>query len=163
MITAASQGWQELVTEISSLNGRLGQQAVGLRDAEVAKGPNAALIHEVLSKVSQCGSEVDRLLQDARHQITSALNQLAHAGNRLTVGYKQQEMEFRSLIEKHQQAQGEAAERAQLERRRNELLAKRRRRQQLISEFEALQASRSTLLQRLSELWDERFLRSNTC
>jgi ATPase subunit of ABC transporter with duplicated ATPase domains len=100
---------------------------------------------------------VDRLLHDARHQITSALNQLAHAGNRLTASHKQQEMEFRNLIEKHQQAQGEAAERAQLERRRNELLAKRRQRQQLISELEALQASRSTLLQRLSELWDERF------
>jgi ATPase subunit of ABC transporter with duplicated ATPase domains len=71
--------------------------------------------------------------------------------------HKQQEMEFRSLIEKHQQAQGEAAERAQLERRRNELLARRRQRQQLISELEALQACRSNLLQRLSELWDERF------
>lgn len=157
MITAASQGMQELASEISSLNGRIGRQAAGLRDAEVAKGPNASLIQEVLTQVSQCGSEVDRLLQDARHQITSALNQLAHAGNRLTASHKQQEMEFRNLIEKHQQAQGEAAERAQLERRRNELLAKRRQRQQLISELEALQASRSTLLQRLSEFWDERF------
>lgn len=157
MITAASQGLQELATEISKLNGRLGQQAAGLRDPEVARSPNAAMIQDVLTQVSQCGAEVDRLLLDARQQIASVVNQLANASNRLMASHKQQEMEFRSLIEKHQQAQGEAAERVQLERRRNELLAKSRQRQQHLTELEALQACRSNLLQRLSELWDERF------
>ncbi len=71
--------------------------------------------------------------------------------------HKQQEMEFRNLIEKHQQAQGQAAERAQLERRRNDLLAKNRQRQQLIDQLAALETSRKSLLQRLSEVWDQRF------
>ena len=157
IVSGATQEMQDLAAELSELKGRLGQQAASLRDSEVAKGPNAALVQEVLTQVSQCGTEVDRLLQDARQQIASVLNQLANAGSRLTASHKQQEMEFRSLIEKHQQAQGEAAERSQLERRRNELLAKDRQRQQLLDQLLTLQANRSTLLQRLSELWDERF------
>ena len=107
--------------------------------------------------MSQCGTEVDRLLQDAENRIATALNQLAGAGSRLATSHKQQEMEFRSLIEKHQQAQGQAAERAQLERRRNDLLAKNRQRQQLADQLATLDANRKTLLERLSELWDERF------
>ena len=88
--------------------------------------------------MSQCGTEVDRLLQDAEKRIAAALNQLAGAGSRLATSHKQQEMEFRNLIEQHQQAQGQAAERAQLERRRNDLLAKNRQRQQLVDQLAAL-------------------------
>ena len=139
------------------MKGRLAHQAASLQDRDVATGPNAAIAQEVLKQVSQCGTEVDRLLQDAENRIAAALNQLAGAGSRLATSHKQQEMEFRSLIEQHQQAQGQAAERAQLERRRNDLLAKNRQRQQLADQLAALDANRKTLLERLSELWDERF------
>jgi hypothetical protein len=121
------------------------------------KGPNALIVKEVFNQLTQCGTDVDRLIQDARERIAMALNQLATSGVQLTASHKQQEMEFRNLIEKHQEAQGQAAERAQLERRRNELLAKSRQRQQLVEQLAALEATRKTLLQRLSELWDERF------
>lgn len=157
IVASANQALQDLTEELSGIKGRLGHQATSLQDNDVAKGPNAAIVQEVLKQVSKCGTEVDRLLQDAKQQIAVAINQLAGAGSRLTASHKQQEMEFRNLIEKHQQAQGQAAERAQLERRRNDLLAKNRQRQQLVDQLAALDASRKTLLQRLTELWDERF------
>ncbi len=50
-----------------------------------------------------------------------------------------------------------AAERAQLERRRNDLLAKARQRQQVSEQLAGLETARRSQLQRLSELWDERF------
>lgn len=157
IVSAATQALQELAKDLSSAKGRLAQQAANLQDQDVAAGPNAAIAEEVLKRVSRCGTEIDRLLQDAENRITAALGQLATAGSRLATSHKQQEMEFRSLIEQHQQAQGQAAERAQLERRRNDLLAKNRTRQQLVDQLAALDSDRKALLERLSELWDERF------
>lgn len=157
IVANAGQSLQELADKLAGLKGRLGHQATCLQDKDVDKGPNAAIVQAVLKQLSVCGEEIDRLIRDATQQIALATNQLAGAGSRLTASHKQQEMDFRALIEKHQQAQGQAAERAQLERRRNELLAKSRQRQHLVEQLSGLEAIRKTLLQRLSELWDERF------
>jgi len=153
----ARQMLHDLDEGLSALKGRLTQQSSGLEDKDVAKGPNGAIIQEALKQLAECGAAIDRSLEEAKKQIVDALNQLATAGSRLNTSHKQQEMEFRGLIEKHQHAQGQAAERAQLERRRNDLLAKSRQRQQLVDQLTALEANRQTLLQRLTELWDERF------
>jgi ABC-type uncharacterized transport system ATPase subunit len=156
-IAGGNQALQDLADTLSAAKGRLAHQAAALHDKDVAQGPNAAVIQEVLKQVVQCGEEVDRLLQDAEKRIAAACNQVAEAGGRLATRHKQQEIEFRTLIEKHRQAQGQAAERAQLERRRNDLLAKNRQRQQLVEQLAALEITRKAMLQRLSELWDERF------
>jgi peptidoglycan hydrolase CwlO-like protein len=66
-------------------------------------------------------------------------------------------MDFQALIEKHQEAQGQAAERAKLERLRNELLAKQRQKQQHIEQLGNLESSRQNLIRQLSEQRDERF------
>ena len=75
----------------------------------------------------------------------------------LSLVHKEQELQFRNLLEKHQQAQGQAAERTRLERLRNELLDKRRTRDELHRQVTALQAERTRLLEQLSELYDDRF------
>jgi len=157
IVANATQLLQHLDDELSALTGRLTQQASSLQDKDVSKGPNAAIIQEALKQLAECGAAIDGSLHAAKEQIAGTLKQIAMAGSRLTTSHKQQEMEFRGLIEKHQHAQGQAAERAQLERRRNDLLAKSRQRQQLVDQLAALEANRKTLLQRLSELWDERF------
>ncbi|GIW55584.1 MAG: hypothetical protein KatS3mg082_1988 [Nitrospiraceae bacterium] len=63
----------------------------------------------------------------------------------------------KSCWKKHRHAQGQAAERAQLERRRNDLLAKQRERDDLQSQLKQLQQRRAELLARRSELLDARF------
>jgi hypothetical protein len=64
---------------------------------------------------------------------------------------------FRQLIEKHEHAQAQAAERIQLERRRNELLAKKCELRQLQDELTQLHTQRTDLLSKLRRLQDERF------
>ncbi len=156
-IAAGNKALEDLANDLSAAIGSLAHQAAALQDKDVARGPNAAVIQEALKQVTQCGEEVDRLLQDAEKRIAAACRQVAEAGGRLVARHKQQEMEFRALIEKHRQAQGQAAERAQLERRRNDLLGKNRQRQQLVDQLAALESARKTMLERISELWDERF------
>jgi len=155
----ARSGYQALVQYKDELEGkgRLVQSSASLLDREVATGPNGQMVQDLLNVVSQCGVAIDLLLQDAKGKISDAINQVTAMGTRLTTTHRQQEMEFQALIEKHQEAQGQAAERAKLERLRNELLAKQRQKQQHIEQLGNLESSRQNLIRQLSEQRDERF------
>jgi hypothetical protein len=154
---SATELLQSLAMGLSGLKGRIARDAAALVDRDVAQGPNAAFAKETLDLVARCGEETDQLMQSATERIATALHAISGVRTKLAAMHKQQEMAFRALIEKHEQAQGQAAERAQLERRRNELLAKNRQRQQLAEQLTTLETNRKELLLRLSELWDERF------
>jgi hypothetical protein len=156
-VAAAAQGLQGLAQELVKLNGRLGPPAKPLADREIASGPNGGIAGEALQAMVACGSEVDQLLREAGQRLAAASRNLATISAKLGTAHKEQELAFRALIEKHQHAQGQAAERDQLERRRNDLLAKKQLRQQLEEQLEDLSANRTRLLDRLSELLDERF------
>ena len=156
----ARSGYQALVTyneELTAFKGRLVQSAATLLDREVASGPNGKMVQELLNVVTQCGVAIDQLLQDAKGKIAESINQVTAMGTRLTTTHRQQEMEFQALIEKHQEAQGQAAERAKLERLRNDLLAKQRQKQQNIEQLGNLETQRQNLVRQLSEQRDERF------
>jgi DNA repair ATPase RecN len=156
-VSESRQMLQSFSQDLAALNGRLAQQTSVLGDRDVVKGPNGELVANVLEELKECGRVVDDMLGDAGKGISATLGRIATASIRLDAIHKEQELEFRSLIEKHRHAQGQAAERTQLERRRNDLLAKERLRHQLREQLSTLQGSRTKLLQRLSELWDERF------
>jgi ABC-type lipoprotein export system ATPase subunit len=156
----ARSGYQALVTyneELTAFKGRLVQSAATLLDREVASGPNGKMVQELLNVVTQCGVAIDQLLQDAKGKIAESINQVTAMGTRLTTTHRQQEMDFQALIEKHQEAQGQAAERAKLERLRNDLLAKQRQKQQNIEQLGNLETQRQNLVRQLSEQRDERF------
>ena len=157
VVTSVEGALKDLGRDLSQMSGRLVNHEARLRDEEILNGPNGILINEVFAKLRACATEVDRLLQSASAQVAQAASQVSTIGIRLSVTHKRQELDFRNLIEKHQHAQGQAAERSQLEKRRNELLDKSRQRQQLVDQLRMLEANRASLLQQQSELWDERF------
>ncbi len=66
IVASATSQLRDLADEFSQLKGRLAQQAANLQDKDVAQGPNAAIVQDVLKQVFQCSSEVDRLLQEAQ-------------------------------------------------------------------------------------------------
>ena len=92
------------------------------------------------------------MLGDAGKGIAAPLGQIATASIRLDAIHKVRELEFRSLFEKHRQAQGQAAEQTRLERRRNDLLAKERLRQQSAGIEARLRSDLSFVLQLSSRL-----------
>jgi DNA repair ATPase RecN len=156
-VTAAAQDLQDFTQELARLNGRLRSPAKPLADREIAGGPNAGIAQEALQQITACGSDVDGLLRQAAERLHAASKHVGAVSAKLGTAHTQQELAFRALIEKHQHAQGQAAERAQLERRRNDLLAKKQLRQQLEEQLATLLADRTALLARLSRLSDERF------
>lgn len=154
-IDETMRGLQAFAHQLAGLRRQVTVQSACPDD--IAKGPNGKIVAEGIQNANQCFANVDGLLVDAGKLISTALTEIATVKGTLSTAHGQQELAFRALIEKHEHAQGQAAERSKLERRRNDLLAKRRSREQLEQQLSELLTARTSLLERLSELLDERF------
>lgn len=137
--------------------GGIAEQANLLFSDDVGTGPNAAAIMAIKKAMLECSAAVDAAVESACKRISGATNQLLKASQALTAAHNQQELAFRNLLEQHQAAQSKAVERTRLERAKNDLLARKRSRDELVQKLEALKRQRVGLLRRLSELRDQRY------
>lgn len=153
----------EVYRSVETSVGRIDAQLAATITDEMLSGPNGKLIAELRDGIQGCREDVDRLLQQAMDRIEAEGRHVVELGGKLDLVHKQQDMGFHELIEKHKEAQGKAAERARLERVRNDLKAKEREKAQLAEQMQALGDERTKLLQALSELRDQRYeLRKGT-
>jgi len=127
-------------------------------DPDLAQAPNAALVQQIHQTSASCRLELDQLLTSARERVRTALVQVQSLQRALHLQHQQQEQQFRSVVERHQHAQGQLAERTKLERRRNELRIKQTECLGLEERLARLQEERAGYLRRLSELRDQRCL-----
>lgn len=148
---------EDMARDIGGLVGRVSRGGATLMDPEVAQGPNAAMLSQITEELSRAGKDIDQLLTQAKQRIIEAQQTVAAQTGKLLAAHREQELAFRALIEKHRQSQGQAEERMQLEKHRNDLLAKRRMRDEVRQKLAALQQERGDLLAELSELRDKRF------
>jgi len=156
-VDSAGEVLQATARGLASLIGQIGYQASTLIGPDIADGPNGEMIQNVVLGLSECGKEVDRLLEQTQSRIAGEHEELARRATAVATLHKEQELAFRTVIEQHEQAQGQAAERAQLERLRNDLLAKKRLHRETTEQLRSAESDRDELLARLSELRDGRF------
>jgi energy-coupling factor transporter ATP-binding protein EcfA2 len=152
---------RELVCQFQdSLRGQVdvvGPRAAKLVDPEMAKGPNADVLRRAVQLVVDCARDVDALLGKAVMRIEQAGSAVAEQAEVIAQRHREQELAFRTTIEKHKQAQQQAAERTELERRRNQLLARQHQQAEVRQHINELYQHRKELLDQLSELRDQRF------
>jgi ABC-type lipoprotein export system ATPase subunit/predicted nucleic acid-binding Zn-ribbon protein len=148
---------EELSENLGQFTGKTTQQADLLFTPEMLEGPNHDILAQSLADVRACAQDVDAHVAAARKRIEQQIQAMREAASKLSHAHKEQEMAFRALIEKHQAAMGQATERSRLEKLRNDLLAKKRLRDETSEKLAQLQTARAELLQRLSELRDKRF------
>ncbi|MCK4601719.1 MAG: hypothetical protein KAU28_04595, partial [Phycisphaerae bacterium] len=103
------------------------------------------------------GDELDRLFQQAAQAVESGAKEVTELVAKLQHAHQQQELAFRDLIAKDNHARGVATERAELEKKRNDLLAKDRRKTELQKQLDQFYRERSDLAGQLRKLWSERF------
>lgn len=144
-------------SEIQNLTGRLLEQIKPVWDRDFTDSPNRLLVQGAFESLSHSGKEIDELVAIAQKLLADDQEQLEQSQQDLRSAHSQQELAFRQVIEQHESARQEAAERSSLERHRNDLLAKRRLKEERAAELQSLQAERQRLLHQLSELWDARF------
>ena len=142
---------------IEELVGQIEQEVGTSFGREMLNGPNKGLIEGMRQSLLECSKEADLHLRKAQARIRSEQEGLSASEGELAKAHTEQEMAFRALIEKHQAAMGQETERAKLEKRRNDLLAKKRERGDAATRLAQLQGDRTRLMQKLSELRDARF------
>jgi hypothetical protein len=100
---------------------------------------------------------VNLLLRQAGDQLAQARQHIEALDANLEATHDQQELAFRALIEQHAIVMEQTTERARLQRLRNDLLAKKRSLEELSLRLADAQAHRLALMEKLSELRDQRF------
>lgn len=119
-------------------SGRITRQAPAFEAAMLA-GPNGETLRGVVAAIRECGTNVDAAINQACAAIDRAARTISAAQDLLRAEHQKQEAAFRQLIEKHKVAEAQSAERALLERKRNELLACRKTKQELETHLAAAQ------------------------
>ncbi|NLX57128.1 MAG: hypothetical protein GXY58_18625 [Planctomycetaceae bacterium] len=147
----------EMRQKLSLFHGRLQERIEGTVDQEMTEGPNGKTVQAICREIDSCGNDLDDLLQRAEARIATAEQSIGGLAHELNLAHKGQELAFRKLMARHQEAQGQAAERTRLEKARNDLLARRRKRDELQHRLVSLKKERQCQLQQLSELQDRRF------
>jgi energy-coupling factor transporter ATP-binding protein EcfA2 len=152
-----AQSLDSFSQQLEGLAGQLGRQARTQLVKDVVEGPNGELFKSIGREMVDCGKEIDALLRQALERAKTTRQRLADDSRKLHTTHDQQELAFQQLLEKHKEAQSQSAERARLEKDRNELLARKQQRQEAQERLAALSAARAALLAKLSELRDRRF------
>lgn len=137
--------------------GRFIQDIEPAFDEGMFSGPNGMLMGRIHETLKRIGGKLDRLFDQAAAEIDSGDRDLEDLGRQLKEAHQQQELTFRELIARHNHARGVATERAELEKKRNDILAKDRRKVELQRKLDQLYLERETVARQLRNLWDQRF------
>jgi DNA repair exonuclease SbcCD ATPase subunit len=156
-IGQAKQQINEYTEWLCDANGRFTTGVDSLFAEDVINGPNGSIIQAIRTQMHQTGNELDKLFQQAVALLHRSQSELAVQTQELQGKHSQQELAFRDLMTRHKEAQGQATERAQWERKRNDLLNKQRQHKELKDRLQTLQSERQTHIDQLTELRDQRF------
>lgn len=137
--------------------GRFSQEAEAAFEESMLTGPNAKHTTAMLDVLKRIGDELDKWLKRGSEAVDAGAEQVAEIVRTLQQAHQQQELAFRNLIAKHNLARGVATERATLEKKRNELLAKAKRKADLQKQLDQILRERSGLSAQLRKLWADRF------
>ena len=109
-------------------------------DESMFDGPNGKLMGRIHQTLEKLGGKLDRAFDQAAGDLDSGGVDLADLAGKLQEAHQVQELAFRDLIAKHNHARGIATERADLEKKRNDVLAKDRRKAELQRKLDKLYA-----------------------
>lgn len=143
--------------QIEGLHGQVANRTTQWLMPELMAGPNGVTLTSVKQMMLDGGAEIDGLLRQAKSRLSRMQSALGDAGTTLHGVHAQQEATYQDLLKEDTALRGQAAERSNLERTKNDLLAKQRPRDALIEKQTSLQRDRTQLLQKLSELRDSRY------
>lgn len=143
--------------QVASLQGQAANRTTQWIARDLLAGPNGRTITSVKRMLLDGGAEIDDLLRQARSCVSRMQADLGDAGTTLQGVHAEQEAAYQELIKQDSAVRGQATERANLDRMKNDLLAKQRQREVLIEKQTALRHERNELLQKLSELRDKRY------
>ncbi len=156
-LESAEETLREQAGALDALLGQIEGGGMPSFEADMLSGPNGELLKMVVQEISDCGNGVDGFLKEGKKRIATAQAKAAELKIKLQTVHAEQELAFRELLAKHNAAKGQEAERIRLETLQNQLLEKKRIRDDHMETLKGLQVERASLLGQLSALRDERY------
>ena len=156
-VVGLGRAFREFREDLAARGGQLQRQVPAHLELALLAGPNKAVLTEIRDAARCCAEDIDASIQAAVGRLDTALEGLLALAQKLKVAHQEQERAFRSVIETHEQAQVQAAERTRLERLRNDLLASKRAFEERKQQLRKLLDARASMMERVSELRDQRF------
>lgn len=156
-LASAAEVVQAQSDALGAMVGQLVDGATPSFDAEMLAGPNGELLQSIVREFVGCGDDVDKMLADGKSRIAAAEARVEELAGRLQAKHAEQELAFREILAKHTEAKGQEAERIRLETLQNQLLEKKRIRDDHLAVLKRLLEDRAGLLGQLSTLRDERY------
>ena len=153
--------WQfigEYDQQMEGLQGQIPSRTTQWITRDLLAGANGKALTGVKQMMLDGGAEIDDLLRQARARLVQMQANLGDVGTALGGVHGEQEAAYQELIKQDSAVRGQATERSNLERMKNDLIAKQRQRDVLIEKQTGLQRERNQLLQKLSELRDNRYV-----
>lgn len=124
---------------------------------DLRTAPNKAILTEIFAELKTGVKSAESALKKAADTVKHIGEGVKEAKRNLHARHVEQDIEFRGLVEKHQQDQSEAAERTKLERQFNDLLFKKNRLVDVEADIAKLSEQRIQLLDRLMADRQKRF------
>lgn len=156
-VAGVAEWLSEYAEELVVVRSRFRTELSGKVTKEMVEGPNGKLLGAVCDSLRSCSKAVEEALDAARGAVTECGEEVEGSGQQLKAAHKEQELAFQKLIEKHKAHQAQSAERAGLERRRNQIVEARAEAAELHKRIRASEKRRLELLATLSETRDARF------
>lgn len=145
--------------EMKAHLGVLEHEARSSLQADMLVGPNDSIFAAVQEAMRTANQEVDRRIQGSLEALTACWTALQEQSKALVTAHGAQEIAYRELLEQQQAALGEATRRASLDKRRNDLLAKKAELDQAEARMLDLRQTREAKMRQLAELRHQRFQR----
>jgi ABC-type lipoprotein export system ATPase subunit len=145
--------------ELKTHLGILEQEARAALHADMLVGPNQALFGATQGALVKASAQVDARIQASLEVLTECWSTIQEQSKALVGAHGAQEIAYRELLEKQQTALGEATRRATLDKRRNDLMAKKTELDLAEGQMLALRTERETKMRQLAELRHQRFQR----
>ena len=156
-VRASDEVLKQFHAEVSELIGRLSQELTGKFSKELLAGANGPLIQQIVDNLRATSQNVDKHLTLTVQTLNACVAAQEGLSRKLVEQQQSQEVEFRSLIEKHTHFQKQSAERAGLDRQLNEFLESERRKKEKEQELIKIERQQAELQKKLSEERDSRF------
>lgn len=149
--------FNETSDELKSLNGALLLRLEECFENDLFKGENKDIFEKIRKESTERVTLASQKLKEALESMQGIKGALQENENELSIRHIKQEKRYRDLLEKHEKEKDKARERDHLLKKHTSLMVQQKKLDKTNSELADKVSQRNKLIERLSELRDERY------
>ena len=147
----------ERIEHLETQDGQFMKRISNVFMASVLDGPNGKRLSQMNDRIWMDQVIVGLKLDDLVNELKAQHGRLQHEADAFAKIHDEQEIAFRKILERHEEQQGQSQARLVLQKKRDDLLAKKRHRDEVAKRLVELKQQRQQLFDEVIRLKDLRF------